>query len=152
MSFIQVLDVKPEGFVPSVEVAGSYLVKQGRLLLLKRASSVSQPGTWGVPAGKLEEHEVPIQAAVRETYEETGVLLKPANLEFVRTFYVKGPVFFCFHTFYQKIEEELEVVLSSEHVEHRFVSLSEASSLALISGGMDTLMHMGKIKKDFWKG
>jgi 8-oxo-dGTP pyrophosphatase MutT (NUDIX family) len=39
----------------------------------------NDPNDWGLPGGKCEEHETEIEAAVRETFEETG--LKIWNLK-----------------------------------------------------------------------
>jgi len=43
------------------------------LLLLKRPESVHQGGLWSLPGGKVESNEMPLQAAVREFKEETGL-------------------------------------------------------------------------------
>ncbi|MDQ6967149.1 MAG: NUDIX domain-containing protein [Mariprofundaceae bacterium] len=43
------------------------------LLLLKRPESVQQGGLWSFPGGKVENDEMPLQAAVREFKEETGL-------------------------------------------------------------------------------
>ena len=58
------------------ESAGGVVVNaEGRILL------VSQYGTsWSLPKGHLEEGETPLEAALREIREETGV----TQLEFVR--------------------------------------------------------------------
>ncbi len=46
----------------------------GSILLLKRApESRFAPEKWGFPGGKIEEGETPLQAAVRETKEETSL-------------------------------------------------------------------------------
>ncbi len=45
----------------------------GRVLLLKRsAKAEAHPGTWAFPAGHIEPGEGPLEAAVRESKEETG--------------------------------------------------------------------------------
>lgn len=55
-------------------VAAGILYRQnGRVLLLKRsANAEAHPGDWGFPAGHLEAGEGPLEAAVRESREETG--------------------------------------------------------------------------------
>jgi len=43
------------------------------VLLLKRPDSAYQSGLWSFPGGKVEADEMPLQAAVRELLEETGL-------------------------------------------------------------------------------
>jgi ADP-ribose pyrophosphatase YjhB (NUDIX family) len=60
--------------LPSVSV----LVKDddGRLMLVRHADS----GLWGLIGGAVEVDERPEEAAVRETEEETGLLVEPTRL------------------------------------------------------------------------
>ena len=45
----------------------------GEALLLKRPTGVHQGGLWSFPGGKVEGDEMPLDAAVRELKEETGL-------------------------------------------------------------------------------
>jgi 8-oxo-dGTP pyrophosphatase MutT (NUDIX family) len=56
--------------VPTVAVLA--YDEQGRLLLVQDKPS----GLWGVPGGIIDPLEVPADAAVRETWEEAGVLVE----------------------------------------------------------------------------
>ncbi len=47
--------------------------REHELLLLRRPDDVHQGGLWSFPGGKLEHNEMPLQAAVRELNEETGL-------------------------------------------------------------------------------
>lgn len=66
-----------------------------RLLMCRRANEPAA-GLWTTPTGFMEEHETLEQAAARETYEETGVVVDPdslilhtiANLPFISEVYV----------------------------------------------------------------
>ena len=49
---------------------------QGKVLLAKRAIEPRR-GTWGIPQGFMEHGETSLQAAAREVYEETGVVVDP---------------------------------------------------------------------------
>lgn len=51
--------------------------KDNKLFLGK----VSGGRRWDIPKGKQEEGEDPVDAAVRETFEEIGFLCRPGNLE-----------------------------------------------------------------------
>jgi 8-oxo-dGTP diphosphatase len=64
--------------------ASVFIHRDGEILILKRAD-----GGWFVPGGHVEFGETPREAAVRETREETGIVLDPAALRLVdvTTFY-----------------------------------------------------------------
>jgi ADP-ribose pyrophosphatase YjhB (NUDIX family) len=67
------------GRIPDrVRVSAVSLVEddQGRFLLQKRSDN----GWWGLPGGGLEPGETFKQCVVRETFEETGVIVEPINL------------------------------------------------------------------------
>ncbi len=49
---------------------------KGRLLLVQDKSS----GRWGAPSGIIDPHELPADAAVRETWEEAGVFVELTGL------------------------------------------------------------------------
>jgi 8-oxo-dGTP pyrophosphatase MutT (NUDIX family) len=56
--------------------AGVVLDADGRVLLGRR----SDTGNWGLPGGIIDPGEEPADAAVREIYEETGVIAIPEAL------------------------------------------------------------------------
>lgn len=60
-----------------LSVASAVVVDgDGRVLLNRRADS----GAWGLPGGIIEPGEEPADAAARECFEETGVLVVPEVL------------------------------------------------------------------------
>ena len=59
-----------------VQAAAAVVVrKDGRFLLVRRGRG-PQTGRWSVPGGKVEPGESVEQAAVRETFEETGIRVR----------------------------------------------------------------------------
>lgn len=56
--------------------AGLFIICQedNSAFLLKRSSLVNEPGTWGLPGGKIEPGEDEYSAAIRESLEELGGL------------------------------------------------------------------------------
>ena len=62
--------------------ANIILVKDGKILLLLRSGKNRwKPNRWGPPGGHIDLGEDAIQAAVRETFEETGLTVKGVDLE-----------------------------------------------------------------------
>ncbi|MFD4906590.1 NUDIX hydrolase [Kitasatospora purpeofusca] len=61
----QVFDTRPG-------IAAAIVIHEGRVLMVRRRVSEGEL-SWQFPAGKIEAGEDPVQAAVRETREETGL-------------------------------------------------------------------------------
>ncbi|MER5470879.1 NUDIX domain-containing protein [Streptomyces sp. NPDC002685] len=60
-------------------VAMAVIVDGGRLLLIRRGTPEDDL-VWALPGGAIEPGEKAEDAAVRETLEETGLAVEPANL------------------------------------------------------------------------
>lgn len=74
--------VKKARFKAIVDVH-AMLVRDGQVLLGRRAGTGYADGLWHLPSGHLEEFESVIEAVVREAREEVGVEIDPADLAFV---------------------------------------------------------------------
>lgn len=70
-----------------------YLRQEGKTLMLKRGKKKNDPlhGKWIVPGGHLEPGESPLECAIREFKEETGLVLKQVNLRGIITFVIETP-------------------------------------------------------------
>ncbi|MET7695368.1 NUDIX domain-containing protein [Streptomyces sp. NPDC005483] len=62
--------------MPLSPIAGTVIVHERRLLLIRRASPVGAL-LWTLPSGKAEPGETASEAAVREADEEVGVSVAP---------------------------------------------------------------------------
>lgn len=80
---------KPENFNPKFEIVGSFLEWDGKILILHRQDSKAQGNTWAIPGGKIEKMETPIQASIRETYEETGFDISQEDVTYLGFVYIK---------------------------------------------------------------
>ena len=57
--------------------AVAVIVRDGRLLVIRRSQHVVAPGAYCFPGGRIEPGETEEQAVVREVHEELGVALEP---------------------------------------------------------------------------
>lgn len=62
-----------------------FLIRNGNILLLRRANTGYEDGNYSVPAGHLDGHESVTQAMIREAQEESLITLKPSDLKVVHT-------------------------------------------------------------------
>jgi 8-oxo-dGTP pyrophosphatase MutT (NUDIX family) len=66
-------------------------IRHDEVLLTRRRDPDRRfDGLWHLPSGKLDAGESVLTAAVRETDEEVGVLVDPADLRHVHTTHVNG--------------------------------------------------------------
>lgn len=84
-----------------------FKTQDGRVLLMKRGMDGDHPGTWAFPGGKIEEHETPKQAALREVQEETGYAHEDGVFPLASQ---NG-----FHSFSAVLEDSFEPQLNDEH-------------------------------------
>jgi ADP-ribose pyrophosphatase YjhB (NUDIX family) len=76
------------GDLPQVQRIAAYavIVDGGRLLLTRLTASA----VWTLPGGGIEHGESPVEAAVREVYEEAGLVLAPGELIDVDSIHFTG--------------------------------------------------------------
>jgi 8-oxo-dGTP pyrophosphatase MutT (NUDIX family) len=65
-------------FVSAVHL---FLIREARLLLLRRYNTGYEDGNYSVIAGHLEGNETVVAAAVREAREEAGIELDPGEVQ-----------------------------------------------------------------------
>ena len=112
-----IFKVKPKQFNPRFEVVSCFVECDGEILLLHRWPEKSQGNKWGVPAGKIEPGETPLQAMVRETKEETDVMIDQKDLTYFKKVFVRYPDYdFVYHMFHIQFTQKPKVTLNpKEH-------------------------------------
>lgn len=63
------------------------LIKNEKILLMKRQNTGYRDGDYNLPAGHIEPGELPKEAMIREAEEELGIRLSKKDLEFVHVSY-----------------------------------------------------------------
>ena len=108
----------PEGAVQLPRAAGVLFADpaSGEFLLLRRAGG-DHAGTWGFPAGKIEDLEDPEEAARRELREETQVMCPPGHM-----FHVDTSDGFCL---YMAVATKFTPILNHEHDDFQWCSVDK---------------------------
>lgn len=135
----------PPDFAPTMQVASLYCTSRGRFLLLKSSEHKAFGGTWSAPGGKLEPDESPQAAALRETFEETGLNLDPNAIHFYETVYVRYPhLDFVYHVFYIDFTDTPKEILlqPKEHSAYVWATPKEMASLPLMPGAHECYIRL----------
>jgi len=121
------------------------LFHHGRFLIVQRAAnSDSRPSCWDLPGGNAEwpadfignQENMHMEDISREIKEETGINVlsqhfTKENLTFFRTFYeAKKEVYTIITGWKVELPSDFDrkvVALSSEHIDHKWVSIDELS-------------------------
>lgn len=74
-------------FVSAVHL---FLVKDGKILLLRRFNTGYEDGNYSVPAGHIDGEEKATKAMIREAAEETGIVIKEDQLRMVHVMHRKS--------------------------------------------------------------
>ena len=73
----------PNGYY--ISVVGVVIINDENEILLQKRSRYKRanPSKWGICGGKVDLGETPLDAGIRETFEEIGILLKKDEFEFL---------------------------------------------------------------------
>ncbi|WP_414836967.1 NUDIX hydrolase [Candidatus Nanohalococcus occultus] len=115
------------------DVAIGALMKEQRVLMVKRSERETSSGKWCLPGGKVEEDETPREAALREIKEETDLeadIVDEGDVFLNETRNGKWRV----HSF-RMIPENFEVTLNEENSEFQWLTPSDTEELETVGDG-----------------
>jgi predicted aconitase with swiveling domain/8-oxo-dGTP pyrophosphatase MutT (NUDIX family) len=138
---IEISDVEERTVVTVIAKKGD------KVLVLKRSGKVSTyKGRWAGVSGGLLPGEEPLEAAMREMKEETGLSLRQKEIAVrVEPIYARdNEVLWEIHPFLAEIQEE-SITLNWEHDEYRWVSPAEV-------GDYQTVPKLDKVIESLLKG
>jgi len=125
-----------------------------QVLIMERADKV---GFWQSVTGSLELGETPLEAAIREVHEETGLDAKQYNLQdwhasniyeiypHWRHRYAPSVVENTEHLFGLELPSEVPIILApNEHIRYEWVSWREAAKRVFSWTNIDALKRLGE--------
>jgi len=135
---------RPADFSFTMEGSGCCIIVHEKVLLLQRSLQHKiQPGTWGIPAGKLEVGETPMQAALREVHEEVGIVLTPDMMHYRGYIYFTvqyaAPLNYRFHVYTVYFQDFPSVILEADQVDFCWKIPYEALQLPVFTGAREVL-------------
>lgn len=135
---------KPSAFTPALEVSTVFMEYAETLLLLKRTRCSLSPHTWGIPGGKLEKNETPLEGLLREIWEELQLSPQVEQLVFQRSLYVSHPkVDYRLHLFRWKLDKKPFIVLDpKEHVDYVWQPIKEFDAVNLLEGQLEAFKYV----------
>lgn len=140
------LDNVPEGYY--IHIAGVVIVNSKNEILLQKRSKFkrNKPSKWGVCGGKIDFGETPIDATIREAFEEIGVNLSKENLKILNREAIPEEKIYC--TIYY-IKQDVDIdkcILQEEEVEEvKFFKIDELETID--NEGIEWLENLEKIIK-----
>jgi len=129
-----IYEIKPNDFNPIFEVSGCFLEHKGEILLLHRLENKSDGNMWGLPAGKLENGETPIDAVQREMIEEINCSIHKKDISYFKKVHVRYPEKdITFHMFHIKLNNKLSIQINpEEHKDYGWFTIENALQINLM--------------------
>lgn len=104
------------------------ILKDDKILILRRSQSDEwMPGHYGLPGGKLDEHETTIEALARECKEEINLDISPKNFIFLPKVSNNKE-----HAFYYTTKFNGEVQLDFEHDDFQWINPKNLSNYKVV--------------------
>lgn len=122
--------------LPKIQVATVFLQKGNQLLILQRAKKDMQYKLWGIPGGKLDKQETPLEGLRREINEETGLNMATETFHLLGTALSHTPCdgTYGLYIYHAIVPENCNIKINpNEHYAFQWVSIKEFESCNLLT-------------------
>ena len=120
-----------------------------KYLILKRSHNKRYPSIWQSVTGKINSGETPINAALREVKEETGLSpLKLWSIDTVNYYYDPEKNIMNLIPVFGMLVKNQKVILSDEHQSYKWLDIESAKNNLLWNQQQKGLMYFDNILKD----
>lgn len=125
---------KPADFKEKFRVASCFVECGEEILLLHRQDHKPQGGTWGVPAGKIEDGESEVGAIIRELREETKLIVSPQQFSTPKVVFVRYAEYdFPYYIYRLRLQIKHKIVIDpKDHSAFIWVTPAQALRMTLI--------------------
>ncbi len=125
-----------------ITVAAGVWVRDGRVLVCRRAPGRDHAGKWEFPGGKVEAGETPESALARELREELGVEGKVGESlrRSIHTYAGRAPIELVFLRV-REVEGEID---AGHFAEVRWVELERLGEIDFLEGDLDFVHDLAK--------
>ncbi len=134
----------PLDFNPKISVVLAFIECEGKLLLLLNHPNKAQGLKWTVPGGKIEKQESPMQAIIREVWEETGIQLNQNGPSFCGKFFARNSRIDFHLQIYKVFISPMPLVKlnAEEHIEFQWMEPRDVIHLSLMEGADECLQFV----------
>ncbi len=135
-------EFKPTHFDSHLVIVSIYVKWSDLFLFLRKSCNQKNPFEWCTPGGKVENYEKPIDACVRELYEETGIKKLKEKCNFLGSLYIIKPGHqYKLFSYLIELPSLPEITLSYEHDMHKWISIEDIKKYSVILGTHETLEY-----------
>ncbi len=130
-----------------ISVVGVVIINENDEILLQKRSRFKRanPSKWGICGGKVDLDETPLDAGVRETFEEIGIILNKEELKFLSMDTNEKSHFTVYYV--RKNIDLNECKLQQEELEEvRYFKIEELQDLD--NAGFEWLENLKKVMED----
>ena len=134
---------EPKSFSNNDIISCVYVIYNNKVLLLQYGKKGPQDkdlvGKWGIVSGKNEKGENKYQCAIRELFEETGIVINKEDLKEYGSYYYMGNVNREVFDYLLILDQQPRISLSKEHRNYEWVNVEDILKYDLVGGRREIL-------------